>query len=64
MMTNLSSEEDYKECRNRNNPVKDVTQLYSKSGICDEYTVTPIKARKNKREELDELARINKEYEL
>ena len=59
-----TSKEEFAECRNRNNPVKDETHLYAKTGVCDEYTVTEVKARKNKREEIEELARIEKEFEL
>ena len=59
-----TSKEEFTECRNRNNPVKDETQMFSKTGVADTYTCTESKARKNKREEIEELARIEKEFAL
>ena len=63
-MTNLSSNEELKECRDRVNPVKDATLMFSKSGVCDEYTATVLKVRKNEREKAEELANIEKEFAL
>lgn len=56
-----ASKEELKEVRNRNNPVKDATQLNSKVGVTDDYTCTKTKARLNELEDRREAKRLMEE---
>lgn len=60
-MTEISSSEEYKECRDRVNPKKDDTLLYSKTGVCDDYQATDAKCRKNELDFNKELSRLTGE---
>ncbi len=57
----LTSKEDYTECRNRNNPPKDETLMFSKNQVADDYTCTETKAKRNELDFNKELERLTKE---
>ena len=59
-----TSKEEFTECRNRNNPVKDSTLMFSKAGVADEYTCTKAKKKMNELSDKLEADRIEKEFEL
>ena len=60
-MTNLVNREEFKQCRDRVNPVIDVTKM--KVSIArDTYTCTEVKRRKNTLDFEKEINRIHKEF--
>lgn len=60
-MTNLVNREEFNQCRDRVNPVADVTRM--KVSIArDVYTCTETKQRRNSFDFENEINRINKEF--
>lgn len=57
----LTSKEEYTECRNRNNPVKDETLMFSKNQVADDYRCTETKAKRNELDFNKELERLTSE---
>jgi len=51
----LTSKEEYMECRNRNNPKRDESLMFSKNQVADDYQCTETKAKRNEIEFINDI---------